>query len=382
MMLEGQRPKECDYCWKIEDTKGETYSDRFIKSLDDWAYPRLQEVLKHPWDAPIKPAYVELMLDNTCNFNCSYCFADISTSIAQEMKKFGPLAIKNNTHRELRDKKYGQSSDDNPYLKAFWEWLPDILDQLKVLRLTGGEPLLSRHTLPILEHIKKVRPTQLNFAINSNLGVRFTLLEQFIGQIKSLLENKVIREFELYTSVDTYGEQAEFIRNGLNYDSYIENLIYVSKQLPQSQIVLMCTYNILSIPRFNLFLEQIAKLKKQIPHLVLDISYLKEPEYLRANLANQELKEKVKSDLNLMKSLGEFSAYEIDKLERICAWVEEGDNSTQLDYHRSDFYLFIKDYSKRVNKNFDAIFPELVSFYNECRKSQIKHSYFLSSRDV
>jgi len=39
LMLEGVRPKECEYCWKIEDTPGEHYSDRTIKSNDDWAKP-------------------------------------------------------------------------------------------------------------------------------------------------------------------------------------------------------------------------------------------------------------------------------------------------------------------------------------------------------
>lgn len=60
LMLEGVRPPECEYCWKIEDTKGLLVSDRFIKSLDEWAYPRLQEVIDHPWNKPINPAYVNL----------------------------------------------------------------------------------------------------------------------------------------------------------------------------------------------------------------------------------------------------------------------------------------------------------------------------------
>src|SRR6185312_4282007 len=34
-MLEGKRPKECVYCWEIEDLSSELVSDRFIKSNDD-----------------------------------------------------------------------------------------------------------------------------------------------------------------------------------------------------------------------------------------------------------------------------------------------------------------------------------------------------------
>ena len=38
LMLEGARPSECDYCWRVEDT-GEHLSDRIYKSADtSWAY--------------------------------------------------------------------------------------------------------------------------------------------------------------------------------------------------------------------------------------------------------------------------------------------------------------------------------------------------------
>ena len=37
MMLEGQRPPECSYCWDMEDL-GNQYSDRYIKSTDSWAW--------------------------------------------------------------------------------------------------------------------------------------------------------------------------------------------------------------------------------------------------------------------------------------------------------------------------------------------------------
>jgi len=32
-MMDGVRPKECDYCWKIEDLKGDEVSDRVYKSV-------------------------------------------------------------------------------------------------------------------------------------------------------------------------------------------------------------------------------------------------------------------------------------------------------------------------------------------------------------
>src|SRR5579859_4093198 len=35
LMLQGERPVECDYCWRIEDMAGDHISDRVFKSNSD-----------------------------------------------------------------------------------------------------------------------------------------------------------------------------------------------------------------------------------------------------------------------------------------------------------------------------------------------------------
>ena len=43
-MLNGIRPKECQYCWNIEDLPGDHISDRVIKSGDyTWSLDKLEE---------------------------------------------------------------------------------------------------------------------------------------------------------------------------------------------------------------------------------------------------------------------------------------------------------------------------------------------------
>ena len=52
LMLEGKRPDECDYCWKVEDTKGDHYSDRIKKSSNStWAMPYFDQVVNADWNA-------------------------------------------------------------------------------------------------------------------------------------------------------------------------------------------------------------------------------------------------------------------------------------------------------------------------------------------
>ena len=42
-MLQGIKPNECDYCWKVEDSSNE-FSDRTFKSAEEWALPYYEEI--------------------------------------------------------------------------------------------------------------------------------------------------------------------------------------------------------------------------------------------------------------------------------------------------------------------------------------------------
>ena len=70
-MLNGQRPSECDYCWRIEDN-GET-SDRIYKSLDSFSFKHHDKIAELVGDEDIFPTYVEVSFGRTCNFKCAYC---------------------------------------------------------------------------------------------------------------------------------------------------------------------------------------------------------------------------------------------------------------------------------------------------------------------
>ena len=45
----------------------------------------------------------------------------------------------------------------------------------------------------------------------------------------SLLTNKKIRRFKLFTSIDTWGKRAEYIRDGLDINVFERNLDYFMK---------------------------------------------------------------------------------------------------------------------------------------------------------
>ena len=139
-MLQGARPTECDYCWNIEDNSS-SYSDRIYKSAEPWSEPYFDEIKNSRWNEDFNPRYVEVSFSNVCNFKCSYCGPEYSSQWLQETKQFGgyPTTPIYNSYEslEIRDSVPILHSEYNPYVEAFWDWWPELYNDLHTFRITG-----------------------------------------------------------------------------------------------------------------------------------------------------------------------------------------------------------------------------------------------------
>jgi organic radical activating enzyme len=382
-MLEGVRPSECQYCWGIEDAHPDNLSDRHMKSSEDWAYPHMDEIKALPWDASVNPTYVEVSFGNECNFKCAYCAPHISSGIMQEIKKFGPYStMKSFSEEGLRaNNLYPISKDEyNPYVEAFWNWWPDLTKDLKVFRITGGEPLLNPNTFKFLEYIKANPMPNLTVAINSNLGVPQVTFQKFVKEVKFITENKLVKDFQLFTSVDTAGKNAEFIRFGLKYDEFMANVRFYLDELKGSELIFMCAYNAFSVLNFRTFLKEMIELKsnyydhhRRTSRVILDIPYLREPRYLSCYVLTDDFIPVIRDDLKFMvdnrmtqdgKDL--FFDTEISKLERILHWMESLVESDHRKYSRKELAIFLKEYCERKDINHIDYVPEYQDFIKYC----------------
>lgn len=368
LMLEGSRPPECAYCWSIEDA-GSTYSDRVIKSSDPWALPLLERVAGLPWDSDVTPTYLEVMLDNLCNFSCAYCMSDISTSVAAEMKRHGPYPVVSSRDHRMPD--FPAIPEPNPYVSAFFEWLPAIYPGLRVLRITGGEPLLSPRFPELLARLSELRNPDLTLAINSHLGVRIEALDRVIETVEELLRKKHISQFQLYTSIDATGAAAEYIRHGLNYRRFMSNIVAAARRIPRSEVVVMSTFNILSIGSLGDLLRTIADLKNSCPNIILDTSFLHDPNYLSASISTPDLQEKATAALAWLDADPglPYSEHEKSKIRNAVLAMKTPPPAQCMTRWRRDFCLFIHEYDKRKKSHFLETFPEYRDFYTTCKRA-------------
>jgi len=394
-MLEGKRPSECDYCWNVEDNSKE-FSDRIYKSNEPWSKPHLEEIINSDWRKDYNPRYVEVAFSNVCNFKCSYCGPSFSSQWVQELKKHGayPTSTKFNDLKwvEEQGRMPFNHGDPNPYLEAFWKWWPDLYRDLHTFRITGGEPLLAKDTWQVLDYIiNEEKPNRnLNLGINSNLGVPDELIDQLIEKIQIIENDSKVKELVLYTSIDTWGNHADYIRNGMDYTRFKKNVEKILENCKRVSVVFMSTFNALSVFRYKEMLAFAYNLKKRFnspvrywnPVVMVDSSYLRHPAHQTVQLLPQEYKElildaakfcdelryvnKVESEQWQPWHTG-FTDIETDKIKRIADWMSAPQDPLILARNREDFYKFFTAHDKRRGTNFVETFPQLATFFNDCK---------------
>ena len=216
LMLEGKKPKGCQYCWNVEALGDEYVSDRHERNASIHREDRVKEILKNGYDHHINPEYIEISFGNECQFKCGYCHPKASSSYWKEIEKFGPYDMVKNHRLDIDWINLFKREEENPYVKAWWEWWPEVRRTLSILRITGGEPLLQRSTWDLFKNISEYPLPELEINTNSNLGMSNRIVKRLSRYVKEFEEENKIKRFKLFTSLDSWGPRAEYIRTGLD----------------------------------------------------------------------------------------------------------------------------------------------------------------------
>jgi hypothetical protein len=375
-MLAGKRPDECDYCWRIEDNTN-NFSDRITKSSEQWSTIDKDKIIASTGDENVYPRYAEISFSNVCNFKCSYCGPAFSSKWTEEIKTNGPYKLKNNHYNSIKDTEVPiLEREENPYIEAFWKWFPEAVKHMQVFRITGGEPLLSKHTNRVIQYLINNPQPDLEFAINSNACPPDGIWKNFVNSIKKLEASGSIKSFSLFTSAESVNEQAEYSRDGMDWDVFNKNIKYFLENTNDINICFMSAFNIFSLPTIHKYVCHIEKLKRDYGDRIhMDFAYVRHPEFLDIKIATKEMIELyLKSTITYMRNEKNkrFKIEEIIKLERIyndC--IARFKKNTNVDADRFRFVQFVNEYDRRRNKNFLKTFPEYKEFYKLCENSNV-----------
>jgi sulfatase maturation enzyme AslB (radical SAM superfamily) len=380
LMLDGVRPSECEFCWSIEDS-GEQLSDRAYRSNDVFEPGIIEEAKRLGSKGNARPRYVEVNFNQACNFKCSYCSPHLSTEWMKDIDKNGPYQLSQTKHNDMiwmeNANMWPQNGPDNPYLLAFWEWFPAIYSTLKTFRMTGGEPLMDKSTFRIFDYVKKNPKKDLHLSITSNCCPPGNQWSKFMTSLKDMADNKAMEHFMLYCSLDSWGKQAEYIRNGMDFNVLYSNVIDYLENGSCHSLTFIITFNVLSYNGFYEYIENILRLRQTYNtdrNLIwFDMPQLEYPLWLNAKLNKDYIGElertkkfmeaNQRSPSNLFKG---FYDYEISKVQRLIDWIN-GPIDFNLNTAMKDFYLFYYEYDCRNETSFVEVFPELSEFYQKCK---------------
>jgi MoaA/NifB/PqqE/SkfB family radical SAM enzyme len=213
---------------------------------------------------------IDLHWNNTCNFKCVYCNPSQSSLIAEEQK----IPVRKSSIENIN--KIIEMIVKNQYV-------------MKEIYFSGGEPLLIKHNATLLAQIEN---KELPLRINSNISVANDNNPVFA-------EIKKFKNVLWTVSAEANDERFNYIRNGGNWNGFINNLENIKK----------LGHNI----RLNsvFFIGSLATIFDNIEYFIVNhnvtditINQLDGHSYLRPRNAGPELKERTLARLKKLLASG------------------------------------------------------------------------------
>jgi organic radical activating enzyme len=372
-MQKGERPSGCEYCWKIEDIGRDNISDRVYKTViyDD---TDLNYAFQTPASEDIDLQTLEIAFDRTCQFACSYCNPAFSSTWVKDIKTNGAYTglvsdgRNHFTHPHDSSQLY-RFGETNPYVEAFHAWWEsDLHRTLKELRITGGEPLMSAETWKLIEWFKTNKgKSTTRLAINSNLGTEVDI-DRLLAAIDGV-------EVDLYTSNESMSSQAEYIRDGLVFDDWANNVERLLDSGKFRGLHVMATINALCLDTLDSFLEMVYnwKLEYGKDSINFSLNILRFPSFQSPLILPDTIRTQYRTRLSEFykthKDDGVLHGFEIDQLKRLIDYLDvvitPHANAMEQPILQRDFKNFFTQYDQRRGKNFTKTFPTLADWYNE-----------------
>lgn len=355
-MREGKKDSDCTYCWKAESLGA--VSDRMTKSTSpEWSIPGLERIKE---DEPF-PTYLEVALDSTCNLACAYCGPVNSSKWMEDIKRHGEY-----TKAKGMSLKGMESSDlipipqnqPNSYRDAFWQWWPELYESLHVFRITGGEPLLSKTAWRVMEYINDKPRKDLIFGINTNMSVEPIFIDRLVEFCASTEDN--LKKMQVYTSCEAHGEQAEYIRDGLNYEVFFKNINQLMSGTKKTTLTMMMTLNALSVFSLDKFLNDLFDLCDKYPgRIAMDFVCLRHPRFMDVRILEKRVRVMY---LDNARRIVEARGSEMNKVlfDRFYRYAMDDFSEEERQANLWDFRDFFEEYDLRRGKSLYGTFPELL----------------------
>ena len=374
-MLAGERPKECGYCWKVEDAANDESinSDRIYQTAR-YTEEEIKALKDIPWDKNINPKTVEICFDNLCNLACSYCNSEFSSTWSKDIVKNGEyknmVTDGGKTYRQDGSiaMPFGNKNEGNIYVKRFFDWFPEIKDGIAELRVSGGEPSRSPSFWKLIDMSDNEK---FALAVNSNLIMEDSRLDRLVEA------GKKFEKLDIYTSAECMYKNQEFVRDGFEWDTWEKNVKKAVASPHINGMYVMMTISLLGIWTVDKFVKQIVEWKKEVNDkhaFFMSVNILRFPSFQSVTMLPQNIKEDLANRIEKVMKVEYDWINDLEKnqLKRLLIYLRKVDSSIEdVDAYskkRNDLINFVDQYAERRNKPVDQYMPkEFNDWYQELK---------------
>jgi hypothetical protein len=216
-MLAGETLPECEVC---NDRLLNTSVYRsYFDSLFGHKYKQVVETTDASGSTTMKPVSWDYRFSNLCNFKCRMCGDMLSSSWESEQRQHQMIDWSNpkNNWMQPEIKKQIEQFQDTQIEAEFAAAVED--HRVEEVYWVGGEPLMYEQHWRYMQRIIELGDgAQVYARYNTNLS---RVNYRGINLYSDILAK--VRDWQICASIDGTGQIGEYIRTGLDYESWLEN---------------------------------------------------------------------------------------------------------------------------------------------------------------
>jgi radical SAM protein with 4Fe4S-binding SPASM domain len=329
-MLNGISPDGCKRCYPnqltVNDDNFNYKNTNRGNALNDLAMYN-KEVYSDP--NAFNYRYADLRFRNTCNFACVYCGPELSSSWAQEL----------NEPNRISDEKINQLN----------RYFLDNVHNIKILYLAGGEPLLIKENLKLLETLYEVNP-ECDVRISTNLSMikNNPIFEQLLK----------FKNSSWWVSAEDSHERFNYIRYGGDWNIFYENLLFLKSKT--DRIFLNAVYTVLNANTIFDFVRLMESIGFEKNHI--KIQFVNGGHYIHSGVDPRTLPDEY---VNSLITKIEFEITGMSNYDQQLQFILQCLKTTIPNRKNpKDVFDYLKELDQRRNLDSRKVFPDIYEYCN------------------
>lgn len=357
-LMTGVKPSSCQTCFQHEAMGGKSQRQSFNEEFKHHIPLVLDTTTEDGYNNDFKLVYWDLRFTNLCNLKCRMCDHKASSTWFDEQHI---------NSRHYDDRRVIHVDDFSK--KPIKDYIEKTIHQVERVYFAGGEPLLMDEHYYILDRLIEEGRTDVKLVYNTNLS-------RLVNKDRDVLEYwKQFKHVSVCASVDGVGEVGSYIRSGIHWKTFQENMKRVT-DYNASMVAFNITaqiFNVLDLPNIVDF-----ALANKVSANSLMINTLNTPVYYSIDLLPKHLKEHVAQVLN--KHLTTLSIEDRNIIEpkynTVINYMNVEPSEIDTNFRRGALKMVTLQLDKSRNESYrNRLHPILVDWLDQVEQIDEKETY-------